>query len=116
MLNSLLLIQDNKNTQLYTAVKVLLRRELMVSHIFTFSIRVCDSQSPCQIATHYEEWKCLFWTVFIETLRPSLVTLVPEAYARISGSYKLEPRVSPAVCQRLVAGRNSGIMEFQFPI
>ena len=28
-----------------------------------------------------------FWTVFIEILRPPLLTLVPEAYARISESY-----------------------------
>ena len=28
-----------------------------------------------------------FWTVFIEILRAPLLTLVPEAYARISGSY-----------------------------
>ena len=28
----------------------------------------------------------------------------------------LEPRVSTALCQRLVAGRNSGIMGFQFSI
>ena len=28
------------------------------------------------------------------------------------GGGNLEPRVSPAPCQRLVAGRNSGIMEF----
>ena len=28
-----------------------------------------------------------FWTVLIEILRPPLLTLVPEAYARISGSY-----------------------------
>ena len=37
-------------------------------------------------------------------------------WRRLSGRslryLNLEPRVSPALCQRLVAGRNSGIMEF----
>ena len=31
---------------------------------------------------------------------------------RLPLTRNLEPRVSPALCQRLVAGRNSGIMEF----
>ena len=44
-------------------------------------------------------------------IEPRVQTPLPAPPALPSPS-NLEPRVSPALCQRLVAGTNSGIMEF----
>ena len=52
---------------------------------FRLEYVILSYSAKFQLITTTESF--FFWTAFIEILRPPLLTLVPEAYARISGSY-----------------------------